>query len=105
MGKTGLSFDAYPLMVVDVKSDIFPVLFRRLLLNGLVFELVFGTSVKYVPVNKNIISQAKSMSNKFAFHNPESLCTCAYTVDLDLTRLPPGVSTLDGRWTRKPFGL
>ena len=24
---------------------------------------------------------------------------------LDLTRLPPRDSTLDGRWTRKPFGL
>ena len=23
----------------------------------------------------------------------------------DLTRLPPRESTLDGRWTRKPFGL
>ena len=23
----------------------------------------------------------------------------------DLTRLPPRDSTLDGRWTRKPFGL
>ena len=27
------------------------------------------------------------------------------TRDLDLTRLPPRDSTLDGRWTRKPFGL
>ena len=26
-------------------------------------------------------------------------------VYLDLTRLPPRESTLDGRWTRKPFGL
>jgi len=51
-------------MLVAVKSDMFPVLLRRLLLNGRVFELVFGTSVKYVPVNTNIISQAKSMSNK-----------------------------------------
>ena len=24
---------------------------------------------------------------------------------LDLTRLPPRESTLDGKWTRKPFGL
>lgn len=45
-------FDAYPLMFVELKSDMFPVLFLRLLLNGRVFVLVFGTSVKYVPVNK-----------------------------------------------------
>ena len=28
-----------------------------------------------------------------------------YYLDLDLTRLPLRDSTLDGTWTRKPFGL
>ena len=31
---------------------------------------------------------------------------CPYlSGQIDLTRLPPRDSTLDGRWTRKPFGL
>ena len=31
--------------------------------------------------------------------------TCVHIIYYDLTRLPPRDSTLDGRWTRKPFGL
>ena len=40
-------------------------------------------------------------------NNSTTTYATIYNIDLttDLTRLPPRESTLDGRWTRKPFGL
>ena len=36
---------------------------------------------------------------------PSSIVIRETVTSEDLTRLPPRDSTLDGRWTRKPFGL
>ena len=43
-------------------------------------------------VKDKLFNFASELSSKHSCH-------------IDLSRLPPRESTLDGRWTRKPFGL